>query len=566
MKPVFYSAAALILDGKRFILSGMIHLSNITKQYGSKILYKNASFQINDGEKIGLVGPNGAGKTTIFRVITGEEGYEGTVSKSDRTVIGYFSQNIEDMRGRSALEEVKSAAGKLPQLGARLKELEKRLEDSAVTPLSDEEMTKLLEDYGEVQADYERLGGYDLDTRAAEILTGLGIGPEDYHRPTESFSGGWKMRIALAKILVLNPDVLLMDEPTNHLDLESILWLEEWLGNFKGALLMTSHDREFMNRLVSKIVEVANKTITTYGGNYDFYEKEKAVRLEQLIAAAKRQEDMLAKEEEFIARFAARASHAAQVQSRVKKLEKIDRIEIPTEEKAIKFEWAEPPRGGDEVVKFEGLTKIWKRDDGKEKLVFANAKALVKRLDRVAVVGVNGAGKSTLLKIVTGQTEASEGQMALGSSISLGYFSQNSLDVLDPNATILEEVHSRIPNSTVGSVRNLLAAFKFSGDEADKKISILSGGEKSRVVLATILARPVNFLVLDEPTNHLDIVSREVLLEAIKTFPGTVMIVSHDRHFLREITTRVFELDKNQLLTYDGTWDYYQSKKRVSRT
>lgn len=566
MKPVFYSAAALILDGKRFILSGMIHLSNITKQYGSKILYKNASFQINDGEKIGLVGPNGAGKTTIFRVITGEEGYEGTVSKSDRTVIGYFSQNIEDMRGRSALEEVKSAAGKLPQLGARLKELEKRLEDSAVTPLSDEEMTKLLEDYGEVQADYERLGGYDLDTRAAEILTGLGIGPEDYHRPTESFSGGWKMRIALAKILVLNPDVLLMDEPTNHLDLESILWLEEWLGNFKGALLMTSHDREFMNRLVSKIVEVANKTITTYGGNYDFYEKEKAVRLEQLIAAAKRQEDMLAKEEEFIARFAARASHAAQVQSRVKKLEKIDRIEIPTEEKAIKFEWAEPPRGGDEVVKFEGLTKIWKRDDGKEKLVFANAKALVKRLDRVAVVGVNGAGKSTLLKIVTGQTEASEGQMALGSSISVGYFSQNSLDVLDPNATILEEVHSRIPNSTVGSVRNLLAAFKFSGDEADKKISILSGGEKSRVVLATILARPVNFLVLDEPTNHLDIVSREVLLEAIKTFPGTVMIVSHDRHFLREITTRVFELDKNQLLTYDGTWDYYQSKKRVSRT
>jgi len=566
MKPVFYSAAALILDGKRFILSGMIHLSNITKQYGSKILYKNASFQINDGEKIGLVGPNGAGKTTIFRVITGEEGYEGTVSKSDRTVIGYFSQNIEDMRGRSALEEVKSAAGKLPELGARLKELEKRLEDSAVTPLSDEEMTKLLEDYGEVQADYERLGGYDLDTRAAEILTGLGIGPEDYHRPTESFSGGWKMRIALAKILVLNPDVLLMDEPTNHLDLESILWLEEWLGNFKGALLMTSHDREFMNRLVSKIVEVANKTITTYGGNYDFYEKEKAVRLEQLIAAAKRQEEMLAKEEEFIARFAARASHAAQVQSRVKKLEKIDRIEIPTEEKAIKFEWAEPPRGGDEVVKFEALTKIWKRDDGKEKLVFANAKALVKRLDRVAVVGVNGAGKSTLLKIVTGQTEASEGQVALGSSISVGYFSQNSLDVLDPNATILEEVHSRIPNSTVGSVRNLLAAFKFSGDEADKKISILSGGEKSRVVLATILARPVNFLVLDEPTNHLDIVSREVLLQAIKDFPGTVMIVSHDRHFLRVITTRVFELDKNQLLTYDGTWDYYQSKKRVSRT
>lgn len=551
----------MLIDAKPLILSPMIHLSNITKQYGSKILYKNASFQINDGEKIGLVGPNGAGKTTIFRVITGEEGFEGMVSKSDRTVIGYFSQNIEEMRGRSALDEVKSAAGKLPELTAKLKDYEKRLEDSATIPMDDDEMAKLLENYGEVQGEFERLGGYDLDTRAAEILTGLGIGPEDYHRPTESFSGGWKMRIALAKILVLNPDVLLMDEPTNHLDLESIIWLEEWLSNFKGALLMTSHDREFMNRLVTKIVEVANKTITTYGGNYDFYEREKSIRMEQLIAAAKRQEDMLAKEEEFIARFAARASHAAQVQSRVKKLEKIDRIEIPTEEKAIKFEWAEPPRGGDEVVKFTSLGKIWKRDDGKEKLVFANAEALVKRQDRVAVVGVNGAGKSTLLKIITGQAEASEGQCNLGASIAMGYFSQNSLDVLDPNATILEEVHSRIPNSTIGFVRNLLGAFKFSGDEADKKISVLSGGEKSRVVLATILAKPVNFLVLDEPTNHLDIVSREVLLEAIKTFPGTVMIVSHDRHFLREITTRVFELDKNQLLTYDGNWDYYLSKK-----
>ncbi len=561
MKPVFYSAAVLLLDAKAFIFCNMIHLSNITKQYGSKILYKNASFQINDGEKIGLVGPNGAGKTTIFRVITGEEGCEGLISKSDKTVIGYFSQNIEEMRGRSALEEVKSAAGKLPELAAKLKDYEKRLEDSATIPMGDDEMTKLLENYGETLAEFERLGGYDLDTRAAEILTGLGIGPEDHDRPTESFSGGWKMRIALAKILVLNPEVLLMDEPTNHLDLESIVWLEEWLTNFKGALLMTSHDRDFLNRLVSKVVEVANKAITTYSGNYDFYEKEKAIRFEQLIAAAKRQDDMLAKEEEFIARFAARASHAAQVQSRVKKLEKIDRIEIPDEEKAIKFVWAEPPRGGDEVAKFEGLTKIWKQDNGKEKLVFSNAKALVKRMDRVAVVGVNGAGKSTLLKIITGQVEASDGQFALGASISMGYFSQNSLDVLDPKATIIEEVHSRIPNSSIGFVRNLLGAFKFSGDEADKKISVLSGGEKSRVVLATILAKPVNFLVLDEPTNHLDIVSREVLLEAIKSFPGTVMIVSHDRHFLREITTRVFELDKNKLRIYDGTWDYYLSKR-----
>nr|BFD67576.1 ABC-F family ATP-binding cassette domain-containing protein [Bdellovibrio sp. HAGR004] len=538
----------------------MIHLSNITKQQGNKVLYRNGSFQINAGEKIGLVGPNGAGKTTIFRIIMGEEGIDGgTISKSDRTVIGYFSQNIEEMKGKSAIEEVKSAVGNIGDMQTRMQECEAKLADPDLDP---DEMMKILEVYGEMQAEFERLGGYDLESRAAEILTGLGIGPDDYHRPTESFSGGWKMRIALAKILALNPEVLLMDEPTNHLDVESIIWLEEWLVNFKGAILMTSHDRDFMNRLVGKIVEIANKTITVYGGNYDFYERERDIRKEQLIAAAKRQEDMLAKEEEFIARFAARASHAAQVQSRVKKLEKIDRIEIPDEEAEIKFEWPVPPRGGDEVVKFEGLSKIWKRDDGKEKLVFSGANALVKRMDRIAVVGVNGAGKSTLLKIVAGHAEPTDGKVSLGASINVGYFSQNSLDVLDPKMTIIDEVHSRMPNAGLGTVRSLLGAFKFSGEEAEKKISVLSGGEKSRVVLACILAQPVNFLILDEPTNHLDIKSRELLLEAIKEFPGTVMIVSHDRHFLRAVTTRVFEVDKNQLRIYEGDYEYYHHKKQ----
>jgi ATP-binding cassette subfamily F protein 3 len=471
-------------------------------------------------------------------------------------VIGYFSQNIEDMHGRSVLDEVKSAAGRLPQIQKRLSEMEHRLSE----PMDDDEMTKVLEQYGELQAEFERLGGYDLDTRAAEIVTGLGIKPEDHGRDTSTFSGGWKMRIALAKILILNPDVLLMDEPTNHLDLESIVWLESWLTAFKGSVLMTSHDRDFMNRLVIKILEVANQAITTYGGNYDFYEREKEIRREQLVAAGKRQDEMLAKEEEFIARFAARASHAAQVQSRVKKLEKIDRIEIPQEEKAIQFEWPVPPRGGDEVVKFESLSKIWARPDGGTVSVFQNANALVKRLDRVAVVGVNGAGKSTLLKIIAGQTEASAGKLAVGASIEMGYFSQNSLDVLDPKSTVLEEVHSRIPTASIGFVRNLLGAFKFSGDEVEKRISILSGGEKSRVVLATILSKPVNLLILDEPTNHLDIQSRDVLLDAVSNFPGTVIIVSHDRHFLRKMTTRVFRLDQHELTVYDGTWDYYLEK------
>ena len=551
---------ALLLRGKPGTFARMIHLSGIAKGYGNKILYRDGSFQVNPGDKIGLVGPNGAGKTTIFRIIMGEEGVtEGTVSIPDKLVIGYFSQDIAEMSGRSALDEVMSGAGKITDLGRDLKAMEKKLENAA--ELSDDEMQVLLEKYGEVQAEFESRGGYDLESRAKEILTGLGIGPDDYDRMTEHFSGGWKMRIMLAKILALNPDVLLADEPTNHLDMESIIWLEEWLKNFKGAVVMTSHDRTFMNRIVTRIVEVANKTITTYNGNYDFYERERSVRREQLLAAHSRQQDMLAKEEEFIARFAARASHAAQVQSRVKKLEKIDRIEIPPEEQTINFEFAKPPRGGDEVVKIEGLGKVYTKEDGSEKMVFQGASALVKRLDRVAVVGVNGAGKSTLLKCVTGQTNPTSGTVTVGGSIVVGYFSQSSLDVLNPNKTIFDEVHDRIPNANMGYVKNLLGTFNFSGDDSEKPVRVLSGGEKSRVILATILANPVNLLVLDEPTNHLDIKSREVLLEAIKKFDGTIMIVSHDRHFLHQIATRVFEVDKNRLLTYDGGFDYYLWKK-----
>ncbi len=540
----------------------MVHFSKVTKQYGPRILYKNASFQINPGEKVGLVGPNGAGKTTVFRVLSGEEGIDaGSVSKPERMTMGYFSQNIEEMAGQTILQEVLSANTNFLKLQEKIKVLEQQLEQSAMKPMSDEEMAQLLEEYGEAQTEFEQIGGYGLESQAAEILTGLGFPPDEHHRLTESYSGGWKMRVALAKILLLNPSILLMDEPTNHLDMESILWLEEWLMKYQGALLMTSHDRDFMNRLVGKVIEVAHQTITVYGGNYDFYDRERQIRKEQLLASHRRQEEMLAKEQEFISRFAARASHAAQVQSRVKKIEKIERIEIPPEEAVIKFEWPEPPRGGDEVLKFENLGKQWVQDNGQTKLVFSNAKGLVKRLDRVAVVGINGAGKSTLLKIIAGHVKPTEGQLSIGSSIRMGYFSQNSLDVLDSKSTILDEVQKRIPMASLGSIRNLLGAFKFSGEDVEKRIDILSGGEKSRVVLACLLAQAPNLLVLDEPTNHLDIVSREILLEAIKSFPGTVMIVSHDRYFLREITTKVFELDRQNLNVIEGDWAYYLSKK-----
>jgi len=365
------------------------------------------------------------------------------------------------------------------------------------------------------------------------------------------------MPAALAKVLLVNPDVLLMDEPTNHLDLESILWLEHWLIDFKGAVLMTSHDRDFMNRIVSKIVSIEQRKVIVYGGNYDFYEKERQIRLDQLLSAHKRQEDMLAKEHEFISRFAARASHAAQVQSRVKKLEKIERIEIPAEQQRVKFIFPKAPRSGNDVVKMENIGKTWTKENGSQNRVFHGITGMVRRLDKIAIVGVNGAGKSTFLKVISNQTEATEGKSTMGASITMGYFSQHALEVLNPNATVLEEIQNRNPDLTLGSARSLLGAFLFPGESVHKKVSVLSGGEKSRLVLAGILSRPVNFLVLDEPTNHLDIVSREILMEALQEFEGTIVIVSHDRHFLRQIANRVFEIHDGELRTYEGRYDEY---------
>ncbi len=398
-------------------------------------------------------------------------------------------------------------------------------------------------------------------TRAQTVLTGLGIGPDEYHLPVESFSGGWKMRIALAKILTLNPDVLLLDEPTNHLDVESIIWLEDWIATvYKGALLMTCHDREFMNRICTRIVEVANKGITTYSGNYEFYLREREIRREQLLASFNRQQEMLAKEEEFIARFAARASHASQVQSRVKKIDKIERIEIPPEQKRVRFEFSEPPRSGDDVFRLENLGKTWPRPDGGKKTVFGGVSGMIRRLDKIAVVGVNGAGKSTFLKVLSSQTEPTMGSVTVGANVNIGYFSQHSMDLLDPGKTVFETMQDAMPNATIGVVRNLCAAFLFQGDDVEKRINNLSGGEKSRVVLATLMARPINVLILDEPTNHLDILTREILLETMQGFTGTLLLVSHDRHFLRCLVNRVFEIDHGEMRIYEGDYEYYLHK------
>ncbi|AGF77312.1 ATPase component of ABC transporter [Desulfocapsa sulfexigens DSM 10523] len=536
----------------------MIHLNNISKQYGSQIILNKSSLQILPGVRTGLVGPNGAGKSTIFRLITGEEEVDsGEISCSKKTVLGYFSQETGEMAGRSALEETMSAVAEVMALAEEIAEMETAM----AVPMADDELTALLERYGDAQEEFEHRGGYDLETRAKSVLTGLGIGPDDFNRPVESFSGGWKMRIALAKILTINPDVLLLDEPTNHLDIESILWLEGWLkDDFKGALLMTSHDRTFMNSIVSRIVEVSNKTATTYGGNYDFYLQEREIRRKNLLASYRRQQEMLAKEEDFIARFAARVSHAAQVQSRIKKLEKIERIELPPEQKTMRFSFPEPPRSGDDVVAMEELGKSWDLEDGGKKDVFSGVSGMIRRQEKIAVVGVNGAGKSTFLKVLAGETQATEGSITLGANVSVGYFSQHSMDVLDGNRTVFETLQEVMPQDHIGTIRNLCAAFLFQGDDADKRISLLSGGEKSRVVLATLLARPLNFLILDEPTNHLDMQSREILLEELQKFTGTVLLVSHDRHFLHSLVDHVMEIDHGEMRLYGGSYDYYLRK------
>lgn len=542
----------------------MIHLSNITKRQGQRVLYENASFLIREGDRIGLVGPNGAGKTTIFRLVVGEDQADGgTITIQPNTVIGYFSQDVGEMRGCSALEQVMSSSGRTSELGKFIAEVEEKLSSGATSDMDPDAFNELMEKYGDAQMEYQQRDGYDLESRAQAVLTGLGIGPADYNRPVETFSGGWKMRIALAGILTLQPDVLLMDEPTNHLDIETIVWLEEWLKNYKGAIVMTSHDREFMNRLVVRIVEIAHKQVTVYNGNYEFYLKERELRREQQIAAHRRQQEMLSKEEDFIARFAARASHASQVQSRVKKLDKIDRIEAPPETKTIDFSFPTPPRSGNDVVRMIDLGKSWEKEDGTHKQVFRGVTGVVERLNKIAVTGVNGAGKSTLLKTIVGETAATQGSVSIGPSVRVGYFSQHALDLLNPKNTLVEELSSRIPDASIGFIRNLLGAFLFSGDDVDKKIGVLSGGERARVLLAMILASPLNLLVLDEPTNHLDIESREVLLRAVKEFDGTVLVVSHDRHFLHEIVNRVFEVRDGEIRTYEGNYEYYLEKAHV---
>jgi ATPase subunit of ABC transporter with duplicated ATPase domains len=512
----------------------MISFSNIQKQYGKQLIFVDASFQLNPGEKVGLVGPNGAGKTTLFRMATGEElPDDGEVSVPKKLTIGYFRQDVEEMQGRSVLDEAIAGSGRIGGLHHELESLQRSMED----PEQADKLDKVLERFGEVQEEYEHLGGYTLEAQAREVLHGLGFKDDQIDGDVGALSGGWKMRVALARVLLGRPNVLLMDEPTNHLDLESIIWLEQFLKAFEGTLLMTSHDREFMNRLVTKIAEIDGGEIIVYSGNYDFYERERAIREANQAAAFSRQQSMLAKEQRFIERFKTHAAKAAQVQSRIKALDKIEKIELPKKRQVVKFDFREPPRSGDQVAVVENISKSYG-----PRVIYDGFSMHIRRGERWAVMGRNGAGKSTLLKMIAGASEPDSGSVRLGASLNMGYFSQQSLDVLDPNLTVIEQLQQDFPKDGIGSLRSLAGAFQFSGDDVDKKIRSLSGGEKSRLVIARMLFNPPNFLVLDEPTNHLDLATKEMLVVALKQFEGTMIFVSHDRMFLRGLGSRVLEL------------------------
>ncbi|MDP9837953.1 ATPase subunit of ABC transporter with duplicated ATPase domains [Neorhizobium huautlense] len=527
----------------------MIRIENISKSNSHRILFIEATAALNRGEKIGLVGPNGAGKTTLFRMITGsEQPDEGQVSVDKGVTIGYFNQDVGEMSGRSAVAEVMEGAGPVSIVAAELRELEAAMVD----PDRMDEMDAIIERYGDVQARYEELDGYGLEGRAREVLDGLSFSQEMMDGDVGKLSGGWKMRVALARILLMRPDVMLLDEPSNHLDIESLIWLEAFLKGYDGALLMTSHDREFMNRIVGKIIEIDAGSLNSYSGDYGFYEQQRALNEKHQQSQFERQQAMLAKEIKFIERFKARASHASQVQSRVKKLDKIERVEPPKRRQTVAFEFQPAPRSGEDVVNLKGVHKAYG-----SRTIYEGLDFMIRRKERWCIMGINGAGKSTLLKLIAGTTEADQGSVSLGASVKMGYFAQHAMDVLDGEQTVFEWLESEFPRAGQGSLRALAGCFGFSGDDIEKKCRVLSGGEKARLVMAAMLFDPPNFLVLDEPTNHLDLDTKEMLIKALSEYEGTMLFVSHDRHFLSELSNRVLELTPDGIHQYGGGYTEY---------
>lgn len=536
----------------------MIHLRTLSKQFGSKILFEKTDAHIGYRSRVALIGPNGAGKSTLIRMILGQDSADsGQITRAQHLSIGYLAQEVPKFGGTTVLTEVMRLDGRREELLQAKSELETELSRADE---SDPETASHLEHYGRLLEELEHLDEYRLESRAKEILSGMGFRPSDWDRSLTEFSGGWLMRVALSRVLLMDPDLLLLDEPTNHLDLESLLWLEDFLGNYRGALLLVSHDTAFLNRMVTEVLEIDQKQLFTYKGNLDAYSVQKSERLALLRAQYEGQQAKIAEIEAFVTRFGAKATKARQAQSRLKQLEKMERIELPDDRASVRFRFPPAPHSGKEVITVQNAALSFG-----EKKVFKDLNWVIRRGSRVAIVGVNGAGKTTLLKLLAGVLPATTGEVRQGHLVKIGYYAQHQAESLNLRHTILQELESTVPEMPVSQVRAIAGAFLFSGDAVEKKCAVLSGGEKARVALAKLLLSPANFLILDEPTNHLDVESRGVLLDALSDYDGTLCLVSHDRDFISPLVDTVLEIEPTPegscVTPLLGSYDDYLARK-----